>query len=482
MREPADRLSADRRGADHGPSRLDRGDQPGVGSGVKDALAQRLAKLPAFHPSSTAEAARAARRAGDQSDQRDGADRGDRARPDGTGTRPDSARRDDRTGSSDGANGQDGAGRQDGKAGGYGQADRPGSVGQDDGANGQGEAGRQDGKASGYGQADRPGDGQADQPGSVGPDYGGDGQGEAGRQDGQGVGLGDAARWGDQAERHGDQGQDAALRGDQEAVPEAVGDTGADQPVADYWDKVEGFEKLWEQHVESWPDHPAGGDRDWSRPGDPPGSWRGEGDRYLSPEQNAEADHLIAALRAPEREVTEILQAIEQDNTHGARLAGLEHRLKGTQRLKEKIVDAMTSEVASSLDEAVMEVSDAVRYTFCIDWDDYVQGYHNICERLESAGYQMTYARNRWIDDPHYKGVNTRWAARIGDRFELQFHTEESLHAKEHLTHKAYDRLRALDTTRAEQRELKIFQTVVSESVPKPSGVASIQDRKKMPR
>jgi hypothetical protein len=56
----------------------------------------------------------------------------------------------------------------------------------------------------------------------------------------------------------------------------------------------------------------------------------------------------------------------------------------------------------------------------------------------------MYRSTNHWAD-PEYKGINTRWITQQGQRFEVQFHTPESFHAKEILTHKAYERIR--DTT-----------------------------------
>ena len=43
----------------------------------------------------------------------------------------------------------------------------------------------------------------------------------------------------------------------------------------------------------------------------------------------------------------------------------------------------------------------------------------------------MIYSKNHWRDDPEYKGINTRWITPEGQRFEVQFHTAESFHAKQ---------------------------------------------------
>src|SRR6266705_2983473 len=61
-----------------------------------------------------------------------------------------------------------------------------------------------------------------------------------------------------------------------------------DSPGGSFWDKREHFQALWQDHLKRWPDKPAKADR--SRPDDPPGSWRGDGSRCLSPEDNAEAN------------------------------------------------------------------------------------------------------------------------------------------------------------------------------------------------
>ena len=50
---------------------------------------------------------------------------------------------------------------------------------------------------------------------------------------------------------------------------------------------------------------------------------------------------MIELLRRPEKAVTELLRKIQQDNPYGGHLVGLDHRLKGEDRLKEKIVDKM---------------------------------------------------------------------------------------------------------------------------------------------
>jgi hypothetical protein len=234
----------------------------------------------------------------------------------------------------------------------------------------------------------------------------------------------------------------------------------------DFSEQVPRLEALWKSHVARWPDKKAD---EANNPDDPPGSWRGRGDQYLNPEENTEAERVIADLQRPEQQITAVLKQIEQDNTHGGVLVGLKHCLKGHDRLKEKIAERSKHELGTGPTDVAHEIHDAVRYTFQLSGEAYVAASDDIRQRLESAGYEMTYSKNHWLDDPEYKGLNTRWRTPDGDRFELQFHTAESFYAKESLTHDSYDSLRAPDTEWNERSELEAYQRIVSGAIPKPA-------------
>jgi hypothetical protein len=227
---------------------------------------------------------------------------------------------------------------------------------------------------------------------------------------------------------------------------------------------------MWHEHEQRWPREQRS-PSDLRRPGDPTGSWRGDGDRYLSPEQNEQANRLIAELRQPEPSITADLTRIEAENPHGGRLVGVDHRVKGEDRLKEKIADNLRERNAMGLADAVAPINDAVRYTFCFDGEHYLAGFIDLKQRLEVAGNRMLHGRNHWRDNAGYMGVNTSWVTPDGARFELQFHTRESFHAKEQLTHQAYERSRSRTSSWAELRELATFQLIVSAAVPTPDGV-----------
>ena len=91
----------------------------------------------------------------------------------------------------------------------------------------------------------------------------------------------------------------------------------------------------------------------------------------------------------------------------------------------------------------------------------------------------MTCATPRTTGPILYKGINTRWVTTEGQRFEVQFHTPDSFHAKHQVTHLAYERIRDTSTGRAELRELHAFQREVSSWIQVPDGAGDIPDIRK---
>ena len=93
------------------------------------------------------------------------------------------------------------------------------------------------------------------------------------------------------------------------------------------------------------------------------GSWRGKGGRALDAARNAEIDLGYARIREVGENVIvpAILRVAAEDPTRT--LAGFDRRIKGEDRLKEKISDRMRSKGRSAA-EALAQISDVVRFTF----------------------------------------------------------------------------------------------------------------------
>lgn len=180
-------------------------------------------------------------------------------------------------------------------------------------------------------------------------------------------------------------------------------------------------------------------------------------------------------MEIEEKTVTPAMRRIEAEDAD-RHLAGLERRLKGKDRLTEKIHEAIT-ERARTPDQAFATVKDAIRYTFCYPEELYAEGVYRDCERLERAGFQPVERRNSW-ESEQYKGINSRWRVPAnGQLFEVQFHTQASLDAKEE-THWAYEKLRDPATTKDEQQTLYEYQRTVNSRVPSPPGARELPDYK----
>jgi len=240
-----------------------------------------------------------------------------------------------------------------------------------------------------------------------------------------------------------------------------------------WWQVLPHLKEQWEHHKERWPqerrppvDHST----------DEPDSWRGENDQYLNAEENVVAGHAMERIRTVEKKVTASLQEIKEE-TPDCDLAGLENRLKGEERFKEKVFGELRAKPERSIAEITERMPDAIRYTFQLDSERYVAGYWNLHQRLEAGGSEFLMSRNFW-DSPDYKGVNTRWLGSDGQVFEVQFHTPESYQAKQ-LTHTAYERLRTSTGPGAERPELESFQQDVSARIPIPDGAKRIPDYRK---
>jgi hypothetical protein len=205
----------------------------------------------------------------------------------------------------------------------------------------------------------------------------------------------------------------------------------------------------------------------------PDGSWEAGGNRKLNPEHNAEASKACEDIRAEGVEV--VLPAVKRIEAadRDRQLAGLEHMLKGEDRLKEKIADYMRAP-GVTVREALEMVPDAVRFTLRYRMERYADGVRADVDRCKDEGFELVKLKNLWSQD-QYKGINSQWRRpETGLRFEIQFHTPESLEAKE-LTHKAYERIRG-SASPAERRELEAFQSQVNAVIVTPPGTAGIED------
>jgi hypothetical protein len=256
-----------------------------------------------------------------------------------------------------------------------------------------------------------------------------------------------------------------SARGD---TPGATADA---DTVRGSWDEaLPSLRAAWEHHQDRYPERERATPQTHTD-----GSWSSGEARRLTPEQNTEATKACADIHDEgERVALPAMRQIEAvDPNRG--LVGLEHMLKGEDRLKEKIAERLRYNPDLSPRQAAAGVPDAVRFTLAYGESDYTDGVLADAERLKGAGYELLKLKNLWAKD-QYKGINSQWLRpATGLRLEVQFHTPQSWEAKE-FTHKAYERLRDPLTSKAEETELEVYQRRVNALVKRPPDVFRIED------
>jgi hypothetical protein len=249
-------------------------------------------------------------------------------------------------------------------------------------------------------------------------------------------------------------------------------DAADEQARAQKWDEAaEESRWMWGEYQRKW----GPGERppvDTSA--DPPGSWRADRDKYLDQAGNRRVEAACDRIAKREREtISPAMRRVESQDAD-RHLVGFDNRLKGRDRIKEKVCRRI-KDFGRSPEQAVSRVPDTIRYTFQYKEEHYAQGVATDVTRLKEQGFKLSRLWNAWSGE-QYKGINSRWVEPdSGQRFEVQFHTRVSFEAKQ-LTHGAYERLRTRQPDKFEQMVLEAFQKKVAADVPVPRGATDIPD------
>lgn len=152
----------------------------------------------------------------------------------------------------------------------------------------------------------------------------------------------------------------------------------------------------WEDHKERYPERARAMPRTA-----PDGSWTAGEHRRLDPEQNAEATKAHADLADEAgRHILPALRRIEAADP-SRQLAGLDHMVKGEDRLKEKLADVMLVETHLTTRQAVDKIPDAVRFTLTYSAERYTDGVLVDVDRLTAEGFELIKLRNVWHSDQY---------------------------------------------------------------------------------
>jgi (p)ppGpp synthase/HD superfamily hydrolase len=152
----------------------------------------------------------------------------------------------------------------------------------------------------------------------------------------------------------------------------------------------------------------------------------------------------------------------------GAKLAGLDGRLKSTESLLRKMQAGSVS---------ADRIYDIVRYTEIAEPAGYSDYFYETVAKLKHKGYTVVRVKNYWINenDP-YQGVNVRLISPAGQKFELQFHTQESFDLKNGELHELYEQQRLItDEESEEYRRLRKEMFELSDTIKTPKDVEKIK-------
>ncbi len=174
-----------------------------------------------------------------------------------------------------------------------------------------------------------------------------------------------------------------------------------------------------------------------------------------------------------EKAVTSDLSKLSESN--GGKLAGLEYKLKTEQSLARKIAED-AKQLNLTEDAAAGNINDALRYTMTYPPDKLTESATKVMADLEAAGYKKVKVKNTFAKEGPYKGLNTVFQSPDGQNFELQFHTPESFHVKDVVTHGMFERARLSSTPLAEQKAIEKEMTEISSKITMPKNIDSVKN------
>lgn len=161
----------------------------------------------------------------------------------------------------------------------------------------------------------------------------------------------------------------------------------------------------------------------------------------------------------------------------GGEMKGLDFKLKSEKSLLRKIRQKLEENPGLSPTDAMLSVSDSLRYTATFPAENYAAGVYETLGEMELLDFKVDKIKNYWCrensEDCSYQGINVRMLAPDGLKIELQFHTEETFQVKEIKSHPIYEALRTTkDPTKA--KTLKEQLTNLWRSIKVPANAAVI--------
>lgn len=173
--------------------------------------------------------------------------------------------------------------------------------------------------------------------------------------------------------------------------------------------------------------------------------------------------------------ITKDLQEIASNT--GTELVGLKHRIKTKESYLRKInTKTKGSSNIQTIEDAIDDTKDVIRYTFQAESKQLVDKYFEINRKLVDKGYRPLRIKNYWLDKRNpYNGVNCNYKDNRGIKFESQYHTEDSFNLKNGLLHELYEKQRVLEVGSKEYVELKKEMAKLSSKLEVPKNIKKVR-------
>lgn len=168
---------------------------------------------------------------------------------------------------------------------------------------------------------------------------------------------------------------------------------------------------------------------------------------------------------AAEPEVTKLVEQTAKQNN--MQLAGLDHRIKD----KSSYLDKIAREYKPGYH---YEVKDVLRYTMVSMPEELVNNTLKSIEMFNKENANVYQIKNLWLNKKNpYNGINTYVQDKVGNKFEVQYHTEGSYMAKQK-THVLYEKIRKGNMLPDDMRKLTEEMREVFDSVEVPKNIERI--------
>ena len=166
-----------------------------------------------------------------------------------------------------------------------------------------------------------------------------------------------------------------------------------------------------------------------------------------------------------EPKITEDVKRISE--IEGLSIEGLEYRLKSRESYSRKI----------AVESESYEVNDIIRYTYIAGLNELSDKTIKALDTYRNEGYNVIKIKNTWIDDTNpYNGINTIIESENGQKFELQFHTQESFDLKNGKLHEIYEKQRIIkDKTSHEYLTLRDEMFELSDRIIRPVSIEKVK-------